>query len=194
MTGKKRKLINARNIAIIVISIIMAIASIVLSFVFDLYGYLGTIGGIVINALIFFGVFGALEIDDWTIWIKRWLIKRYNKKQGNLIIKVYNDELKKTWLEIPFSPLSYTVTNDQTIVWDLILENAISLHCSINPITNGVTITDAYGATYKCGKEQYTRNNKRLDVELDTFNVWLKNKYASNTTSFNPDSLTIELK
>lgn len=192
--NKKRKLITARNITIITVSVIIAIVGIVLSFVFDLYGYIGTIGGIVINALIFFGVFGALEIDDWTIWYKRWLIKRYNKKQGNLIIKVYDNNLTKSWLEIPFSPLSYSVTNDQTVVWDIILESSISLHCVINPITNGLTITDAYGNTYKCGKEQYTRNNKRLDVELDTFNVWLKNKYLSGTSSFNPDSLTIEIK
>lgn len=193
MSNKKRKLITARNITIITISIIIAIVGIVLSFVFDLYGYIGTIGGIIINALIFFGAFGALEIDDWTIWIKRLIIKRYENKTGNLIIKVYNKKLKKAWLSIPFYQLTYYVTNDQVIVWSLRLKGNQSFHCTINPLTNGVTITDAYGKAYVCGKEQYTKNNKRLDVELDTFNIWLNNNYVNDITSINPDSLTLEL-
>ena len=193
MSNKKIKLITARNITIITISIIIAIVGVVLSFIFDLYGYIGTIGGIIVNALIFFGASGALEIDDWTIWIKRLIIKRYEGKTGALIIKIYNKKLEKTWLTIPFYPLTYHVSNDQTVIWSLRLEGDQSFHCTINPITNGVTITDAYGKTYVCGKEQYTKNNKRLDIELDTFNTWLGNKFGTSNTSFNPDSLTVEI-
>lgn len=198
---KKRKLITTKNIIIVVMSIIIALVGIVLSFVFGLYSQLGTIGGIILNALVFFGAFGALEIDDWTIWLKRLIIKKYHIKKGNLIIKAYrNSNLEKKYLSIPFLPLSYNVTNDQTIVWDLVLSgdhdghSYFSIHCTINPITNGVTITDMYGNTYKVGKEQYCKSGKRLDIEMDKFNEWLNLHNNFGGCSINPDSLTVEIE
>ena len=198
-TDKKTiRLMTAKNITIIVISIIATIVAVVLSFVFDLYGYIGTIGGVIINALVFFGVFGALEIDDWTIWLKRLIIKKYKDKKGKLIIKVYDKNLTKKWLTIPVLNIDYHVTNDQTVVWDLRMystSQVFSLECTINPITNGITITDAYGKTYKCGKEQFTHNGERLDVQMTNFNSFLRNYTGERVLySFNPDSLTLELE
>lgn len=197
-TDKKTiRLMTAKNITIIVISIIATIVAVALSFVFDLYGYIGTIGGVIINALVFFGVFGALEIDDWTIWLKRLIIKKYKDKKGKLIIKVYDKNLTKKWLTIPVLNIDYHVTNDQTVVWDLRMystSQVFSLECTINPITNGITITDAYGKTYKCGKEQFTYNGERLDVQMTNFNSFLRNYTGERVLySFNPDSLTLEL-
>ena len=196
VSKKKLRLMTAKNITIIVISIIIGIVGIVLSCIFDLYDYIGTIGGIVINALIFFGAFGALEIDDWAIWLKRLIIKKYNGKNGKLIIKVYDNSLTKKWLEIPVT-CSYNVTNDQAIVWNLRMyknTSMFTLECSINPITNGVTITDTYGKTYKCGKEQYSYGNVRTDTYVENFCKWLKEYTGERILySINPDSLTIEL-
>ena len=197
VSKKKLRLMTAKNITIIVISIIIGIAGIVLSCIFDLYDYIGTIGGIVVNALIFFGAFGALEIDDWTIWLKRLIIKKYKDKKGKLIIKVYDKNLTKKWLTIPVLNIDYHVTNNQTVVWDLRMystSQVFSLECTINPITNGITITDAYGKTYKCGKEQFTYNGERLDVQMTNFNSFLRNYTGERVLySFNPDSLTLEL-
>lgn len=208
--NKKRKLINARNITIITISIIVAIVGIVLSFVFDLYGYIGTIGGIVINAMVFFGVFGALEIDDWTIWYKRLLIKKYNDKKGKLHIKVYDRKLAKQYLELDAEVWGYLVNNNQDVIFNLKViyevkgkvSTSESIPVTFNYLTNGITIVDIAGKAYKEGTQQdgniivaldnYTTKPMALQEQIDKFVAFLNKASDKEVRSFNPDSLTFE--
>lgn len=210
--NKKRKLINARNITIITISIIVAIVGIVLSFVFDLYGYIGTIGGIIINAMIFFGVFGALEIDDWTIWYKRLLIKKYNNKKGKLLIKVYDRKLAKQYLELDAEVWGYLVNNNQDVIFNLKViyevkdkvSTSESIPVTFNYLTNGITIIDTAGKAYKEGTQQngniviaydeYKSRPITLQEQLDNFVGLLNRASDTEVRSFNPDSLTFEFE
>lgn len=207
---KKRKLINARNITIITISIIVAIVGIVLSFVFDLYGYIGTIGGIVINAMIFFGVFGALEIDDWTIWYKRLLIKKYYNKKGKLQIKVYDRNLAKQYLELDARVWGYITNNNQDVIFSLEVRYEVkdkistteSIPVTFNYLTNGITIVDIAGKAYKEGTQQdgsiivaldnYTTKPMALQEQINNFVALLNKASDKEVRSFNPDSLTFE--
>lgn len=171
--SKKRKLINARNITIISVSIIITIVGIVLSFIFDLYGYIGTVGGVIINALIFFGAFGALEIDDWTIWYKRLLIKKFNGKSGRLEIKVYDNNLAKTYLSVEARVFGYIINNNQDPIFNLTIykdeTSFFVLPVTFNYITNGVTIVDMANDSYKVGKLQYsTLRSSSINHELNS--------------------------
>lgn len=186
------------NVIIIAISITVAIIGIVLAIVFDLYGYIGTVGGIILNICIFFGVFGILEIDDWTIWYKRLLIKKYNDTEGTLDIKVYDQGLHKHYKNLPCKVKDYYISNDQCVIFVMTihLDTLYEIYTSINYFTNGVTIVDKYGQDYKCNKIQYSYpDNELLNVYMEDFNKYLStNLEMDDKLTINPDSLTYNLK
>lgn len=204
------------NVVIITIAVIVGIIGIVLSFVFDLYGYIGVVGGAILNICVFFGVFGALEIDDWTIWYKRWVIKKFYNSTGSLCFKVYDENLKKHYVKVDAKVVNYEITDNQDIIFlvrvniktpvdNSRIYNGIS--CMINPITNGVTILDGYGNTYNCKKLQYSFGDAYTNFNKDMiiFKDYLKDRFNENAKynnlypkceklTINPDSFTYKVK
>lgn len=196
-----KRWVTAKNITIAVISILIGLVVIGIFLYFNLYEELGYVLSITFNIISFSGILGMLEIDDWTIWYKRWIIKKYNLKKGKLEFKIYDSDLNKKWISIPFKQLRYYVTNDQDLVWrmelakDQIDTNFYILEGSINPITKSFTITDSNGKKYKLGKDQYYYNGSRLDIAIEEFNFWIKNYITANRIlTINPDSFTIVLE
>lgn len=196
--GKKIK----TNIIIIAVSIIACIIGVVLAFVFDLYSYIGTVGGIIFNACVFFGVFGILEIDDWTIWYKRILIRKFNKTTGTLDMKVYDKYLKKSYITLEAKIDNYLVNNDQAPIFEVILkhgDSSFTLPCSVNVITGGLTIIDIAGKDYKTNKLQIDPINCQycytyLHHRMEDFTKWLSKVTDIQDLTFNPDSLTYNKK
>lgn len=196
------------NAVIIAISIIACIIGVVLAIIFDLYSYIGTVGGIIVNACILFGVFGALEIDDWTIWYKRLLIKKFNNTKGKLDMKVYHYDLSKKYLWFDAEIDGYSTNNNQGVIFTLKLIDksglSIELPCTINYITGGITICDEACNAYKVGKLQYAssiryssdygRNKTTLEEKVYDFNMWLRRISEWSYNSFNPDSLVYTIE
>lgn len=186
------------NIIIIAVSIIACIIGIVLAFVFDLYSYIGTVGGVIFNACVFFGVFGILEIDDWTIWYKRILIRKFSKTNGSVDIKVYDKYLKKSYITLDAKIDNYIVNNDQLPIFQVELtqdENRFVIPCTINVITGGLTIVDIAGNDYKTTKLQIDPISNEycytyLHHRMDDFITWLSTVTNIPDVTFNPDSLT----
>lgn len=129
-----------------------------LAIVYDLDKWLGPVGTAVANIFIMFGLIGYLEIDDWFLWYKKWVFRKYLGKQGYIALKVYNDKLEKKWVKIPYKFENYIVTNNRTIIfrYDIAYtkDQMIYIYFRINPINSGITITTEDGVDYYPKKSQ----------------------------------------
>lgn len=198
------------NIIWLILLFILFVIATILTIKYDLYSVMGTAGTVVLNIIIYTGLIGILEVDDWSIWFKRYVIKKYDGKSGHLKFKIYFKDLKKKYITMPFKIDGYYVTHDRKIIFITMFKNIFyndtldeqrKFYFTINPITNGVTICDNLGNDFNpsklqfyCTKEGCISMVENVKYFLDAVIEYTKlvdNEVIENIT-LNKDSITFE--
>lgn len=200
------------NVIWIILLFIVFIVATTLTIIYDLYSVMGTVGTVVFNFLIYAGVIGALEIDDWTIWYKRLVIKKYLRSSGYFECKIYFKNMKKRYIKLPVTIEDYFVTHARKVIFftkfknihpTLSVNDNRKLYFTINPITNGITICDNLGNDFNpkklqvyTTKEGYTDMIENVAYLIDTIvrYIELSDNTTLNNITINKDSITFKKK
>lgn len=109
----------------------------------------------VTEALLALGFFSYFELGDYTLWYKRWCLRKYKKYQIlTLEFKYFDSDLKPHILEKDVEIENILINDSRGIVYVLVYE-FYRLYVRINPFTGGATIVTTNNETYKPNKDQY---------------------------------------
>lgn len=163
------------------------------------FGYISEVQNILLGLFGVFsaiGLFSFLEIDDWTIWYKRLVIKKYNNKSASMSIKIYDKNLSKSYIEIPIKIIGYNI-NDKNKVCFMgriskkdDINNFIIFYFTGNMITHSITVVDEYGNDINIKKFSLISDNSNIKNNYKAFKNTIKS-YTSEDISINLNMINI---
>lgn len=118
------------------------------------------------------GFLSYFELGDYTLWHKKWCLRKYQPGDVLDLEYKYFDKDLKPYITNTSVKIEKVIVNDsRSIVYVLVFE-FYRLYARINPFTGGVTIVTTNNEIYKPNKYQYDfKINSALDAIVKDFFV-----------------------